>query len=159
MKKESDGTDSHAATIHAGFVYDANVVTSKSLCKEALDYWCWSTSTVKNEFVSFRKVTLFLFAQMWTGSRGWLFGFVQNKRETTVVMENVQKLWGQELFPWSSLMQLRELVAHSAYMVLSPKLCNYFMRWKLQSRGSTRVLPDTRRYVGDHTTISAPSTA
>ena len=30
------------------------------LCKEALDYCC-STSTVKNEFVSFRKATLFFY--------------------------------------------------------------------------------------------------
>jgi hypothetical protein len=60
MKKESDGNDSHAVTIHGGFVYDVNEVTSIPLCKEALDYSCWSTSTVKNEFVSFCKVTLFV---------------------------------------------------------------------------------------------------
>ena len=55
---ESDGNGSHAVTIHGGYVYDANEVVAIPLCKEALDYCC-STTTVKNEFVSFRKVTLF----------------------------------------------------------------------------------------------------
>jgi hypothetical protein len=55
---ESDGNGSHAVTIHGGYVYDANEVVVIPLCKEALDYCC-STSTVKNEFVSFWKVTLF----------------------------------------------------------------------------------------------------
>jgi len=57
---ESDGNGSHAVTIHSGFVYDANEVVAIPLCKEALDYCC-STSTVKNEFVSFRKATLFFY--------------------------------------------------------------------------------------------------
>ncbi|KAI2502762.1 hypothetical protein MHU86_11666 [Fragilaria crotonensis] len=51
---ESDGNGSHAVTIHSGYVYDANEVVAIPLCKEALDYCC-STSTVKNEFVSFRR--------------------------------------------------------------------------------------------------------
>ena len=55
---ESDGNSSHAVTIHGGFVYDANEVIAIPLCKESLDYCC-STATVKNEFVSFRKATLF----------------------------------------------------------------------------------------------------
>jgi hypothetical protein len=57
---ESDGNGSHAVTIHGGYVYDANEVVAIPLCKEALDYCC-STSTVKNEFVSFRKVTLLFY--------------------------------------------------------------------------------------------------
>ncbi len=38
--------------------HDANEVVAIPLCKEALDYCC-STSTVKNEFVSFWKATIF----------------------------------------------------------------------------------------------------
>lgn len=57
---ESDGNGSHAVTIHGGYVYDANEVVTIPLCKEALDYCC-STPTVKNAFVSFRKVTLFFY--------------------------------------------------------------------------------------------------
>ena len=72
---------------------------------------------------------------MWTGRCRWLFGYVQNKRETTVVMENVQKLWGQELFPWSSLMQLRELGCPLCIHGFVSKIVNYCMRWKLQAGG------------------------
>ena len=57
---ELDGNGSHAVTIHGGFVYDANEVVAIPLCKEALDYCC-STSTVKNEFMCFRKMTLFYY--------------------------------------------------------------------------------------------------
>jgi hypothetical protein len=57
---ESDGNGSHAVTIHGGYVYDANEVVAIPLCKEALDYCC-STTMVKNEFVSFWKVTLFFY--------------------------------------------------------------------------------------------------
>lgn len=57
---ELDGNGSHAVTIHGGFVYDANEVVAIPLCKEALDYCC-STSTVKNEFVNFRNLTLFYY--------------------------------------------------------------------------------------------------
>ena len=57
---ESDGNGSHAVTIHGGYVYDANGVVAIPLCKEALDYCC-STTMVKNEFVSFRKVRLFFY--------------------------------------------------------------------------------------------------
>ena len=57
---ESDGNCSHAVTIHGGYVYDANEEVAIPLCKEALDYCC-STSKVKNEFVNFRKVTLFFY--------------------------------------------------------------------------------------------------
>ena len=61
---ESDGNGSHAVTIHGGYVNDANEVVAIPLYKEALDYCC-STSTVKNEFFSFRKGTpFFMMAQM-----------------------------------------------------------------------------------------------
>ncbi len=71
---ESDGNGSHAVTIHSGYVYDANEVVAVPLCKEALDYCC-STSTVKNEFVSFWKATLlFMMAQTSTGRQVFLFG-------------------------------------------------------------------------------------
>jgi hypothetical protein len=53
-----NGNGSYAVTIHCGYVYDANEVVAIPLCKEALEYCC-STSTVKNEFVSVWKVTLF----------------------------------------------------------------------------------------------------
>jgi hypothetical protein len=55
---KSDGNGSHAVTIHGGHMYDANEVVAIPLCKKALDYCC-STTMVKNEFVSFWKVTLF----------------------------------------------------------------------------------------------------
>jgi hypothetical protein len=57
---ESDGNGSHAVTIHGGYIYDANETRGIPLCKEGLDYCC-STSTTKNEFVEFRKVTLFFY--------------------------------------------------------------------------------------------------
>jgi hypothetical protein len=61
---ESDGNGSQAVTIHGGYVYDANEAVVIPLCKEVLDYCC-STTMVKNEFVSFCKVTLFfMIAQM-----------------------------------------------------------------------------------------------
>ena len=53
---ESDGNSLHAVTIHGGYVYDANEVTATPLCKEAVG--C-STETMKNTFVSFRRVTTF----------------------------------------------------------------------------------------------------
>jgi hypothetical protein len=53
---ESDGNASHAVAIHGGYVYDANEAVAIPLCKESC-----STSRVKNEFVSFRKATLFFF--------------------------------------------------------------------------------------------------
>ena len=71
---KSNGNGSHAVTIHYGSVYDANEVVAIPLCKEALDYCC-STSTVKNEFVSFWKATLFfMMAQTSTGRQVLLFG-------------------------------------------------------------------------------------
>jgi hypothetical protein len=58
LNEEPNGNASHAVAIHCGFVYDANKVVAISLCKQSLDYCC-STLTVKNEFVSFRRATLF----------------------------------------------------------------------------------------------------
>jgi hypothetical protein len=55
---ESDGNASHAVAIHGGFVYNANEGVAIPLCKQSLDYCC-SSSTVKNELVSFWKATLF----------------------------------------------------------------------------------------------------
>jgi hypothetical protein len=57
---ESDRNGLHAVTIHGGYVYDANEVVGIPLCKEALDNCC-STTMMKNEFVSFCKVTLFFY--------------------------------------------------------------------------------------------------
>jgi hypothetical protein len=49
---ESNGNVSHAVAIHGGYEYNANEVVAIPLSKQSLDYCC-STSTVKNEFVSF----------------------------------------------------------------------------------------------------------
>ena len=88
---ESDGNGSHAVTIHGGYVYDANEVVGIPLCKEALDYCC-SVTMVKNEFVSFRKVTLFfMMAQMLRRSPRWR-AYVRNGRETMLPMVKVQGL-------------------------------------------------------------------
>jgi hypothetical protein len=43
---------------NGGYVYDAHEAVAIPLCKEVLDYCC-STTIVKNEFMSFWKVTLF----------------------------------------------------------------------------------------------------
>ncbi len=59
---ESNGNASHAVAIHVGYVYDANKVVAIPLCKKSLDYCC-STLTVKNEFVSFQRATLFFFRE------------------------------------------------------------------------------------------------
>ena len=57
---ESDGNASHAVAIHGGYVYDANEAVALPLCQEALDYCC-STQAVQNQFVNFRKATLFFY--------------------------------------------------------------------------------------------------
>ena len=53
-----NGNGSYAVTIHCGYVYYADNVVEIPLCKEALEDCC-STTMVKNEFVSFWKITLF----------------------------------------------------------------------------------------------------
>jgi hypothetical protein len=78
--KESNGNGSHAVTIHGGYVYAANEVVTISLCKEALDYCC-STSTVKNEFASFRKVTLFFYDGSDMNKNSQMILFVGSKRK------------------------------------------------------------------------------
>ena len=45
----SDGSCSHAVTIHGNFVFDANETVVLPLFKEALDY-CTSTAKVKKYF-------------------------------------------------------------------------------------------------------------
>ncbi len=58
---ESVGNASHAVAIHGGYVYNANEAVAIPLCKESLDYCCSTSTVVKNEFVSFRKASLFFF--------------------------------------------------------------------------------------------------
>ena len=53
---ESDGNASHAVSIHAGWIYDANETTALPLCMEGLNYCC-STATVKNTFLTFQRLT------------------------------------------------------------------------------------------------------
>ena len=55
---ESDGNASHAVTIHAGWIYDANETVAIPLSLEGMNYCC-STATVKNTFLTFRKLTCF----------------------------------------------------------------------------------------------------
>ena len=50
--KASDGSCSHAITIHENYIYDANETVALRLCDEALDY-CTSTAEIKSSFVSF----------------------------------------------------------------------------------------------------------
>ena len=37
---ESDGNASHAVSIHAGWIYDANETTALPLCREGMNYCC-----------------------------------------------------------------------------------------------------------------------
>ena len=54
----SDGSSSHAISIHGSYIYDANEENALPLCQEALDY-CTSTATVKSTFLFFRRGFLF----------------------------------------------------------------------------------------------------
>ena len=54
----SDGSCSHAVTIHGGYVFDANEKVAMILCDETLDY-CTSTETVKTTFVRFKRGYLY----------------------------------------------------------------------------------------------------
>ena len=55
----SDGSSSHAITIHGGgYIFDANEHVALPLCVEALDY-CTSTEQVKSTFVRFKRAWLY----------------------------------------------------------------------------------------------------
>ena len=54
----SDGSSSHAVSIHGKYIYDANEVVALPLCKHALDY-CTSTEMLRSTFVDFRRGYLF----------------------------------------------------------------------------------------------------
>ena len=54
----SDGSSSHAVTIHGSYIYDANEKVALPLCQDALDY-CTSTEMVKSTFLYFRRGFLF----------------------------------------------------------------------------------------------------
>jgi hypothetical protein len=54
----SDGSCSHAVTIHGGFVFDANERVALPLCDKALNY-CTSTEKVKSTFVRFKRGVCF----------------------------------------------------------------------------------------------------
>jgi hypothetical protein len=54
----SDGSSSHAVSIHGKYIYDANEVVALPLCKQALDY-CTSTEILRSTFVDFRRGYLF----------------------------------------------------------------------------------------------------
>ena len=50
----SDGSCSHAVTLHGDYVFDANEPVALRLCNESLDY-CTSTEKVKSTFVGFKR--------------------------------------------------------------------------------------------------------
>jgi hypothetical protein len=50
----SDGSCSHAVTLHGNYVFDANEPVALRLCNDSLDY-CTSTETVKSTFVEFKR--------------------------------------------------------------------------------------------------------
>ena len=54
----SDGSCSHAITVHGGFIFDANEHVALPLCPEALDY-CTSTALIKTTFVGFKRAWLY----------------------------------------------------------------------------------------------------
>ena len=54
----SDGSCSHAITVHGGFIFDANEHVALPLCPEALDY-CTSTAYIKTTFVDFKRAWLY----------------------------------------------------------------------------------------------------
>ena len=53
----SDGSCSHAITVHGGFIFDANEQLALPLCPEALDY-CTSTPQIESTFVGFKRAWL-----------------------------------------------------------------------------------------------------
>ena len=54
----SDGSCSHAITVHGGFIFDANEQLALPLCPEALDY-CTSTPQIESTFVGFKRAWLY----------------------------------------------------------------------------------------------------
>jgi hypothetical protein len=54
----SDGSCSHAITVHGGFIFDANEQLALPLCPEALDY-CTSTPEIQSTFVGFKRAWLY----------------------------------------------------------------------------------------------------
>ena len=54
----SNGSCSHAITVHGGFIFDANEQLALPLCPKALDY-CTSTAQVKSTFVAFKRAWIY----------------------------------------------------------------------------------------------------